>query len=110
MTLTEVQYKKGCNEKMKISYLCRLQTAEDDEWIQRAMLIGKTSEKTVGLFEVKEKVAKTIKVDQIGLNFVVMADGCLCYKFYEREHDFDKFELSSISQVRLDSKGLIKKD
>ena len=30
--------------------------------------------------------------------------------FHERGHDFDKFELSSISQVRLGSKGLIKKD
>ena len=29
----------------------------------------------------KKRLQKTIKVDQIGLNFVVKVDGCLCYKF-----------------------------
>ena len=29
----------------------------------------------------KKRLQKTIKVDQIGLNFVVKVDDCLCYKF-----------------------------
>ena len=42
---------------------------------------SKTSEKTVGLFDVKERFQNTIKIDQISLNFVVMEDVCFCYKF-----------------------------